>query len=45
MARAMEALVTPTGLLPPMEEGKKKVDFPAKSISPYSVVRKATPVM
>ena len=45
MARAMGVLVTPTDLLPPMEEEKRKMDFPAKSISPNLVVRKATPVM
>ena len=45
VARVMGVLVTPTDLLPPMEEGKRKMDFPAKSISPNSVVRKATPVM
>ena len=45
VARAMGALVTPTDLLPPMEEEKRKMDFPAKSISPNSVVGKATSVM
>ena len=45
VARAMGALVTPTDLLHPMEEGKRKMDFPAKSISPSSVVRRVTPVM
>ena len=45
VAKAMGVLATPTGLLPPMEEGKRKMDFLAKSISPSSVVRKATPVM
>ena len=45
VARAMGALVTPTDLLPPMGGGKRKTDFPAKSISPCSVVRRATPVM
>ena len=45
VARAMGVLVTPTDLLPPMEEEKRKIDFPAKSISPNSVVRKATPGM
>ena len=45
VARAMGAPVTPTDLLPPMEEGKRKTDFPAKSISRSLVVRRATPVM
>ena len=45
VARAMRVLVTPTDLLPPMEEGKRMMDFPAKSISLSLVVRKATPVM
>ena len=45
VARAMGVLVTPTDLLPPMEEEKRKMDIPAKSISPNLVVRKATPVM
>ena len=45
VVRAMGVLVTPTDLLPPMEEEKRKMDFPAKSISPNLVVRKATPVM
>ena len=31
VARVMGALVTPTDLLTPMEEGKRKMDFPAKS--------------
>ena len=38
-------LVTLTDLLPPMEEERRKMDFPVKSISPNSVVRKAMPVM
>ena len=45
VAGAMGVLVTPTDLLPPMEEEKGKMDFPAKSISLNSVVRKVTPVM
>ena len=45
VARVMGVLVTPTDLLPPMEEENRRMDFPAKSISPNSVVRKATPVM
>ena len=45
VARAMGVLATPTDLLPPMEEGKRKMDFLAKSISPSLMVRKATPVM
>ena len=45
VARAMGVLVTPTDLLPPMEEEGRKMDFPAKSISLNLVVRKATPVM
>ena len=44
-AKVMGVLVTPTGLLPPMEEEKRRKDFLAKSISPSSVERKATPVM
>ena len=44
VARAMGALVTTTDLLPPMEEGKRKMDF-LKSISPCLVVRRVTPVM
>ena len=44
-AKVMGGPVTPTDLLPPMEEGKRKMDFLIKSISPSSVVRKATPVM
>ena len=34
VARVMGVLVTPTDLLPPMEEGKRKMDFPAKSNIP-----------
>ena len=45
VAKVMGVLVTPTGLLPPMEEGRRKMDFLAKSISPSLVQRKATPVM
>ena len=45
VARVIGALVTPTDLLPPMEEGKRKMDFPAKSISLSLMVRRATPVM
>ena len=45
VARVMGVLVTPTDLLPPMEEEKRRMDFPPKSISPNLVVRKATPVM
>ena len=45
VARAMGALVTPIDLLPPMEEGKRKTDFLAKSISPSLVIRRVTPVM
>ena len=45
VARVMGVLVTPTDLLPLMEEGKRKMDFLAKSISPSSVVRRVTPVM
>ena len=44
VAKVMGVLATPTGLLPPMEEGKRKMDFQAKSISLSLVVRKATPV-
>ena len=45
VAKVMGVLVTPTGLLPPMEEGRRKMDFLAKSISPSLAGRKATPVM
>ena len=45
VAKAMGVLATPTGLLPPIEEEKRKMDFLAKSIYPSSVERKATPVM
>ena len=45
VAKAMGVLVTPTSLLPPMEEGRRKMDFLAKSISPSLAERKATPVM
>ena len=45
VAKVMGVLVTPTGLLPPTEEGKRKMDFLAKSISPSLVERKGTPVM
>ena len=43
VAKAMGVLVTPTSLLPPMEEGRRKMDFLAKSISPSLAGRKATP--
>ena len=33
VAKAMGVLAPPAGLLPPMEEGKRKMDFLAKSIS------------
>ena len=45
VARAMGVLVTPMDQFPPMGEGKRKMDFLAKSISLSSVVGKATPVM
>ena len=45
VAKVMGVLVTPTGLLPPMEEGRRKMDFLAKSISLSLAERKATPVM
>ena len=45
VARAMGAPVTPTDLLPQMEEEKRKTDCLAKSISLSSVVRRVTPVM
>ena len=45
VARAIRVLMTLTNLLPPMEKERRKMDFPAKSISLNSVVRKATPVM
>ena len=44
-ARVIRVLMTLTNLLPPNEKERKKIDFPAKSISLNSVVRKATPVM
>ena len=45
VARAIGVLMTLTNLLPPMEKESRKMDFPAKSISLNSVVRKAIPVM
>ena len=45
VARAIGVLVTLTDLLPPMEEERRKMDFPVKSISPNLVARKAMPVM
>ena len=45
VAKVMGVLATPTSLLPPMEEGRRKMDFLAKSISPSLVERKVTPVM
>ena len=45
VAKAMGVLVTPTGLLPPMEEGRRKMDFLAKSISLSFAGRKVTLVM
>ena len=45
VARAIGVLVTLTDLLPPMEKERRKMYFPAKSISLNLVVRKATPVM
>ena len=45
VAKAMGVLVTPTGLLPPIEEGRRKIDFLAKSISLGLAESKATPVM
>ena len=45
VARAIGVLVTLTDLLPPMEKERRKTDFPAKSISLNSVVRRATLVM
>ena len=45
VAGVIRVLMTPTNLLPPMEKERRKMDFPAKSISLNSVVRKATPVM
>ena len=45
VAKVMGVQVTPTGLLPPMEEGRRKMDFLAKSISPSLAEIKATPVM
>ena len=45
VARAIGVLVTLIDLLPPMEKERRKTDFPVKSISLNSVVRKATPVM
>ena len=45
VARAIGVLVTLTDLLPPMKEERRKMDFPAKSISPNLVVKRASPVM
>ena len=45
VAGAIRVPMTLTNLLPPMEEGRRKMNFPAKSISLNLVVRKATPVM
>ena len=45
VARVIGVLVTLTDLLPLMEKERRKMDFPAKSISLNLVVRKATPVM
>ena len=45
VARAIGVEVTLTDLLPPMKKERRKMDFPAKSISPNLVIRKATPVM
>ena len=45
VAGVIRVLVTLTDLLPPMEEERRKMDFPVKSISPNSVVRKVMPVM
>ena len=45
VAKVMGVLATPTGLLPPMEEGRRKMDFLPKSISPSLAERKATLVM
>ena len=40
--RVLMALINP---LPPMERGRRKMDFLVKSTSPNSVVKRATPVM
>ena len=45
VAGVIRVLMTLTNLLLPMEKERRKMDFPAKSISLNSVVRKATPVM
>ena len=45
VARAIRILMALTNPLPPMEKERRKMDFPAKSISLNSVVRRATPVM
>ena len=45
VARVIGILVTLTDLLPPMEEERRKMDFPVKSISLNLVARKATSVM
>ena len=45
VAKVRGVLATPTCLLPPVEEGRRKMDFLAKSIFWSSVARKATPVM
>ena len=45
VAGVIRVPMTLTNLLPPMEKGRRKMDFPAKSISLNLLVRKATPVM
>ena len=45
VAKTKGVLATPTGLLPPVEEGRRKMDFLAKSIFQSLVARKATLVM
>ena len=45
VARVIRVPMTLANLLPPMEKGRRKMDFPAKSIFLNLVVRKATPVM
>ena len=45
VAGAIRVLMTLTNLLPPMEKERRKMNFPAKSISLNLVVRKVIPVM
>ena len=45
VARATRVLMALLNPLPPMERGRRKMDFLVKSISPNLVVKRATPVM